>query len=119
LVRFPGGPAVGDVRDRAAVEGSGSASEHLPTTGVIEGATRELGKGFEIERRVSGATQGRAGKVPKLAADSPTAVSWKDVNNIDLDAPRNALLTRRTATDKPHHLVRDRGDQVESVYSLQ
>jgi hypothetical protein len=119
LVQLPGGPVIGKVRDRASVEGSGSAGEHLPTASIIEGAARELGKGFEIERRVSGSTQGRAGKVPKLAADSRAAVSWKDVDNIDLDVPRNVLPTRWTAADEPHHLVRDRGDHVESVCSLQ
>ena len=119
LVRLPGGPIVGKVRDRAAEEGSGSAGEHLPSAGIIESAARELGKGFEIERRVSGATQGRAGKVPKLAADPRAAVSGKDVENIDLDAPRNVLLTRWPPADEPHHLVRDRGDHVESVCSLQ
>ena len=118
-MRFPGGPIISKVRDLATVEGSGSTGEHLPTAGIIEGAARELSKGFEIEGSMSGATQGRTGKVPKLAADSRTAVSWKDVDNIDLDAPRNVLLTRWTAADKPHHLVRDRGDHVESVRSLQ
>ena len=90
-----------------------------PTARIIEGAARELGEGFKIERRVSGATQGRAGKVPKLAADSRAAVSWKDVDNIDLDAPGNGLLTRWTTADEPHHLVRDRSDHVKSVCSLQ
>ena len=119
LVRLPGGPTITKEGDRASVEGSGSTGEHLPTAGIIEGAARELGKGFEIERRVSGTTQDRAGKVPKLAADSRAAVSWKDVDNIDLDAPRNVLVTRWTAADESHHLVRDRGDHVESVCSLQ
>src|SRR5450755_4601731 len=72
-----------------------------------------------MERRVSGATQRRAGKVPKLAADSSAAVSWKDVDNIDLDAPGNVLLTRWTTADETHHLVRDRSDHVESVCSPQ
>lgn len=119
LVRLPGGPKIDKVRDRASVEGSGNTGEHLPTAGIIEGAARELGKSFEIERRVSGATQGGAGKVPKLAADSRAAVSWKDVDDIDLDAPRNVLLTRWPTADEPHHLLRDRGDHVESVRSLQ
>ncbi len=107
------------MRDRASVEGPGSAGEYLPTAGIIEGAAGELGKGFEIERRVSGTTQGRAGKLPKLAADSRAAVGWKDVDNIDLDAPRNVLVTRWTAADEPHDLVHDRGDHVESACSLQ
>jgi hypothetical protein len=119
FVRLPGGPIISKVRDRASVKGSGSTGEHLPTASIIEAAARELGKGFEVERRMSGATQGRAGKVPKPAADSRAAVSWKDVDNIDLDAPRNVLLTRWTAADETHHLVRDRGDHVESVCSLQ
>jgi len=130
LVRLPGGPVVSKVGDRASVEGSGSPGEHLPTAGIIEGAARELGKGFEIERRVSGTPQGRASTVPKLAADPRAAVTRKDVDNIDLDAPwidsasccsegSNVLLTRWTAADEPHHLVRDRGDHVESVCSLQ
>src|SRR5450432_2469712 len=91
---------------------------HLTSARIIEGAARELGQGFEIERRVSGATQGRAGKVPKLAADSRAAVSWKDMDNIDLDAAGNVLLTRWTTADEPHHLIRDRSDDVESVCSL-
>jgi len=119
FVRLPGGPIISKVRDRAAEEGSGSTAEHLPTAGIIEGAARELGQGFEIERRVSGATQGRAGKVPKLAADSRAAVSWQDVDNVDLDAARNVLPTWWTTADEPHHLVRDRGDHVESICSLQ
>jgi len=119
FVRLPGGPIISKVRDRASVEGSGSSGEHLPTARIIEGAAGELGKGFEIEGRVSGATQGRAGKVPKLPADSRAAVSWKDVDNIDLDAAGNVLLTRWTTADEPHHLVRDRSDHVESVCSLQ
>jgi hypothetical protein len=119
LVRLPSWPIISKVRDRASVEGSGSAGEHLPAARIIEGAARELGKGLEIERRVSGATQGRAGKVPKLAADSRAAVSWEDVDNIDLDASRNALATKWTAADEPHHLVRERGDHVESVCGLQ
>ena len=118
-MRLPGGPIIGKVRDRASVEGSGSTGDHLPTAGIIEGAARELGEGFEIERRASGATQGRAGKVPKLAANSRAAVGWKDVDNVDLDAPENVLLTRWTAADESHHLVRDRSDHVESVCSLQ
>ena len=68
---------------------------------------------------MSGATQGRSGNVPKLAADSRAAVSWKDVDNIDLDAPANVSLTRWPTADEPHHLVRDRSDHVESVGSLQ
>jgi hypothetical protein len=119
LVRLPGGPIIGKVRDRASVEGSGSACEDLPAASIIKVAARELGKGFEIERRVSGATQGRAGKVPKLATDSRAAVTWKDVNNIDLDAALNVLLTRWTAADEPHDLVHDRCDQIESTCSLQ
>jgi hypothetical protein len=119
LVRLPGGPEISKVRDRASVEGSGITGDHVPTAGIIKVAARELGKGFKIERGVGGATQGRAGKVPKLAADSRAAMSWKDVHNIDLDAPRNVLLTRWTAADEPHHLVRDRGDHVESVCILQ
>jgi len=107
------------VRDRASVEGSGGTGEHLPTARIIEGAARELGEGFKIERRVSGATQGRAGKVPKPAADSCAAMSWKDVDYVDLDAPGNGLLTRWTTADEPHHVVRDRSDHVESVCSLQ
>lgn len=106
---------VNKVRDRTSIEGSGSTSEHLPTASIIEAAARELGKGFEIERRVSGATQGRAGTVPKLAADSRAAVSWKNVDDIDLDAAANVLLTRWTTADEPHDLVRNRSDQVESV----
>jgi hypothetical protein len=108
-----------EVRDHASEEGSGSTGEHLPTAGIVEGAARELGKGFEVERREGGAAQRRAGKVPKLAADSRSAVSGKDVHNIDLDAPRNVLLTRGTAADEPHHLVRNRGDHIESVCGLQ
>lgn len=110
---------VGKVRDRAPEKGSGSTGEHLPTAGIIEGAAGELGKGFEIERPESRATQGRAGNVPKLAADSRAAVTWQDVNDVDLDAPRNDLLARRTAADEPHHLILDRGDHVESVRRLQ
>jgi hypothetical protein len=106
-------------RDLASVEGSDSAGEHLPTAGIVEGAARELGKGLEIERRDSGATQGRAGKVPKLAADSRAAVGGKNVDNVDLDGPRNVLLARWTAADEPYHLARDRGDHVDSVCSLQ
>jgi len=117
-VRLPGGPIVSKVRDRASVEGSCGTGEYFTSARIIEGATRELGKGFEIERRVSGAAQGRAGKVPKLAADSSAAVLWKNVNNIDLDAPGNVLLTRWTTTDESDYLVRDRGDHVESVCSL-
>jgi hypothetical protein len=41
------------------------------------------------------------------------------MDNIDLDGPRNVLLTRWTAADESHHLVCDRGDHVESVCSLQ
>jgi len=118
-VRLPGGPIVGKVRDRATVEGSGGTGEYFTSARIIEGAARELGKGFEIERRVSGATQRRAGKVPKPTADSSAAVSWKDVDNIDLDAPGNVLLTRWTTADETHHLVRDRSDQVESASSAQ
>jgi hypothetical protein len=55
-MRLPSGPIISKVRDRASVEGAGSPGEHLPAAGIIEGATRELGEGFEIERRVSGAT---------------------------------------------------------------
>jgi hypothetical protein len=91
FVRLPGGPIISKVRDRASVEGSGGTGEYFTSSRIIEGAARELGKGFEIERRVSGATQRRAGKVPKLTADSSAAVSWKDVDNIDLDAPRECL----------------------------
>ena len=109
---------VNEVRDRGSVEGSSSAGVHLPTAGIIEGA-RELGERFEIEGRVSGATQSRAGTIPKLTANSRAALSWKDVDDIDLDAPRNVLLPRWTAADEAHHLVHDRGDQVESVCSLQ
>ena len=119
VVRLPGGPIISKVSDHATVEGSGSTGEHLPTARIIEGAAGKLGKGFEVERRASWATQGRAGKLPKLAADSRTAVSWKDVDNIDLDAAGNVLLTRWTTADEPHHLVRDRSDHVESVCSLQ
>lgn len=118
-MRLPGGPIINKVRDRASVEGSGSTVEHLTSARIIEGAARELGKGFETERRVSGATQGRAGKVPKPAADSCAAVSWKDVDYIDLDAPGHCLLTRWTTADEPHHLVRDRSDDVKSVCGLQ
>ena len=100
-------------------QGSCSAGEYLPTAGFIEGAARELGKGFETERCVSGATQGRAGELPKLAADPRAAISWKDVDHIDLDALGNILLARWTAADEPHHLVRDRSDHVESVWILQ
>lgn len=53
LVRFSGGPIVGEVRDYASEEGTGTAREHLPTASIVESAARELGKGFEIERRVS------------------------------------------------------------------
>lgn len=116
---LPGRPIVNKVRDVASVEGSGITGEHLPTAGIIERAARELGNGFETERREDGAPQGRAGKVPKLAADSRAAVSGKDVDNINLDALRSALLTRWTAADEPHHLVSDRGDHVESLCSLQ
>ena len=91
---LPGRPMISKVRDRAPVEGSNGTSEHFASARIIKGAARELGKGFEVERRVSGATQGRAGNVPKLAADARAAVSWKDVDNIDLDAPGNVLLTR-------------------------
>lgn len=116
---FPGGPPISEVRDRASVEGADSAGEHLPTARIIEGAARKLGKGFEIKRRASRATQGRATKVPKLAADACAAVSGKDVDNVDLDAPRNVLLTRWTAANEPHDFVRDRCDHVESVRSLE
>jgi hypothetical protein len=118
FVRLPGGPIVSKVRDRASVEGSGGTLEHFTSARIIEGAARELGNGFEIERRVTGAAQGRAGKVPKLAADSSAAVSWMDVDNVDLDAPGNVLLTRWATSDEPHDLVRYRSDQVESVCSL-
>jgi hypothetical protein len=119
VVRLPGGPIISKVRDRASVEGSGGTGNYFTSARIIEGATRELGKGFEIERRVSGATQGRAGNVPKLTADSSAAVSRKDVENIDLDAPANVLLTRWTTADETYHLVRDHGDHGESVCSPQ
>jgi hypothetical protein len=119
FVRLPGWPIISKVRDRASVEGSGGTGEHFTSACIIEGAARELGKSFEIERRVSGTTQGRAGKVPKLAANSRAAVSWQDVNNIDLDAPGNVLLAWWTTADEPHHLVCDRSDHVESVCNLQ
>jgi len=118
-VLLPSGPIVTKVRDRAPVEGSGGTREHFTSARIIKGAARELGKGFEIERRASGATQRRAGKVPKLAADSSAAMSWKDVDNVDLDPPGNVALTRWTTTDQPHDLVGYRGDQVESVCSLE
>jgi hypothetical protein len=110
LVRLPGRPIVSEVRDRASAEGSGFAGEHLPTAGIIEGATGELGESFEIQRRERRATQGRAGKVPKLGADTRAAVNWQDVDNVDLDGPRHVLPTRRTAADEPNYLVCDRGD---------
>jgi hypothetical protein len=119
LVWLPGGPKIRKVCDRASVEGSCRAGEHLPAAGIIEGAARELGKRFEIERRVIGATQSRAGNVPKLSPDSRAAMSWKNVDNVDLETPRNVLLTWWAAADEPHHLVRDSGDHVESLCSLQ
>lgn len=118
-MRPPCGPIVRKVGNRASVEGAGGTGEHLTSPRIIEGAARELGKGFEIERRVLGATQGRAGKVPKLATDPGAAVSWKDVDNIDLDTPGNVLLTRWTTADETNHLVRDRSDHVDSVCLLQ
>jgi hypothetical protein len=110
FVRLPGGPIISKVRDRASVEGSGGTGKYFTSARIIESAARELGEGFEIERRVSGATQLRAGKVPKLTAYSRAAVSWKDVDNIDLDAAGNVLLAGGTTADEPHHLVRDRSD---------
>jgi hypothetical protein len=101
------------------VEGPSAASQHLSTASLIESAARELGKRFEIERGVRDAAHGRTSNVPKPAADACAAVAWKDVKNIDLDAPRNLLLTRRTAADETHYLVCDRGDHVQSLCSLQ
>ncbi|MDF3066418.1 MAG: hypothetical protein K0R38_2019 [Polyangiaceae bacterium] len=105
--------------DLATEEGSGGTREHLTTAGVIESAARQLGEGFEIERRESGAAQRRTGNVPKLPADPCAAVSWENVDDIDLDAHLNAFLTRWTAADEPHHLVRDCGDHVDSICRLQ
>lgn len=101
------------------MEGTRGTSARLPTASIVKGAARELGKGFETQRREIGTAQDRAGEVPKLAADPRAAVRWKDVNNIDLDAAWDGLVTRRTAADEPHHLVRDRGHQVDALCNLQ
>lgn len=47
------------------------------------------------------------------------AVTWQDMDHIDLDGPWKVLLTRWTAADEPHHLIRDGGDHIESVRGLQ
>jgi hypothetical protein len=109
---------IGKVGDCASEECAWSACEHLPAARIIEGAAREPGKGFEIERQESLATQGRTSKLPEVARDSGATMTRKDVQNVDLDAAQNVVLARWTAADEPDYVVRDRGDQVESVCHL-